>query len=100
MRSLVDSGDAQVEGETTLNGIGVYKLTVSNAPRPFMNGTAYVARDTYYPVLIESTGGRCNCTETIRFQAYEYLPASRTNLQLLDLAAQHPGARVVTKAPR
>jgi outer membrane lipoprotein-sorting protein len=100
LRSLVDSGDARVEGEQTLNGIAVYKLRVSGAPRPFLEGTAYVARDTYYPVLIENTGGPCNCTETIRFQAYEYLPASAENLQLLDLTAQHPGARVVTKAPR
>jgi len=100
LRGLVDSGHARVEGETTLNGIGVYKLTVSGAPRPFANGTAYVARDTYYPVLIESTGGPCNCDETIRFQAYEYLPASQANLQLLDLAAQHPDAQVVTTPAR
>jgi outer membrane lipoprotein-sorting protein len=93
LRSLVDSGDAQVEGETTLNGVAVYKLRVSGAPRPFLEGTAYVARDTHYPLLIENTGGPCNCTETIRFQAYEYLPASGANLQLLDLTAQHPGAR-------
>jgi outer membrane lipoprotein-sorting protein len=100
LRSLVDSGHARVAGETTLNGIAVYKLTVSGAPSPFREGTAYVARDTHYPVLIESTGGPCKCTETIRFQAYEYLPASAANLRLLDLTAQHPGARVITGAPR
>jgi hypothetical protein len=100
LRSLVGSGAARVAGTTTLDGIGVYKLTVSGAPEPFVNGTAYVARDTYYPVLIESTGSPCNCTETIRFQAYEYLPASPANLELLDLGAQHPGARIVTRAPQ
>ena len=100
LRSLVESGNARVEGVTTLDGRRVYKLTVHDAPGPFQNGTAYVARDTYYPIVIESRGGACNCDATIRFQAYEYLPASRANLRLLDLAAQHPGARVVTRAAR
>jgi hypothetical protein len=98
LRSLVDSGHARVVGETTLNGIAVYELAVTGAP--FGEGTAYVARDSHYPVLIESTGGPCNCAETIRFQTYEYLPASPANLQLLDLTAQHPGARVVIKEMR
>ena len=100
LRSLADAGSASVDGVTTLNGISVYKLTVHDAPGSFENGTAYVARETYFPVLIESRGGSCNCDETIRFQAYEYLPGSRANLRLLDLPAQHPGARVVTTAPR
>jgi hypothetical protein len=96
LRSLVDSGSARVAGTTTLEGIAVYKLTISDAPRPFLDGTAYVSRDTYYPVLIQSTDGPCNCTETIRFQTYEYLPATAANLRLLDLTAQHPGARMTT----
>lgn len=55
-----------------------------------MNRTASDARDSYYPVLIESSGGSCNCRETIRFQAYKYMPATAANLQLLDPATQHP----------
>lgn len=100
LRSLVDSGNARVEGMTTLNGRPVIKLTVHNAPGPFKNGTAYVARDTYYPILIDSRGGTCNCDTTIRVQTYQYLPANRANLRLLDLAAQHPDAQVITTAPR
>ena len=100
LRSLVDAGSARVDGVTTVNGISVYKITVHDAPGPVENGTAYVARDTYFPVLIESRGGSCDCDETIRFQAYEYLPGSLANLRLLDLPAQHPGARVVTAPAR
>ena len=100
LRSLVDSGSARVAGTSTLDGVPVYKLTISDAPRPFLEGTAYVARDTYHPVLIETTGGACNCTETIRFQTYEYMPATTANLRLLDLTEKHPGARVITSPDR
>ena len=80
---------------TTLNGVPVYKLTVSGASDRWLNGTAYVARDTYKPLELDATAG-CfgTCTETIKYQTYEYLPANATNLKLLDLAAQHPGATV------
>ena len=38
------------------------------------------------------------CPETIAFQTYEYLPATPSNLSLLDLSAQHPGATVKSGA--
>jgi hypothetical protein len=96
VRQLAQSGQAQVEA-TTLDGVPAYKLTVSGSSDRFLNGTVYVARDSYYPLLIQTSAG-CfgTCTETIKYQTYEYLPASASNIRLLDLSAQHPGATVAS----
>jgi hypothetical protein len=102
LRSLVQSGNATIDGETTLDGTPAVELTVSGASPHYLNGTVYVARDTYRPLLIQTTtqvgpDGH-DVAETIEYQTYEYLPATRANLGLLDLAAQHPGAQVVNNA--
>ena len=55
-------------------------------------GTAYVATSDYRPLVIDYNA---NGGQTISFEAYEYLPANAINLSLLNLVAQHPGARVV-----
>jgi hypothetical protein len=92
LRSLVESGQATVDGTTTIAGVQAYKLTVSSSPDPFLIGTAYVDATNYHPLEIDTVTD----SETIVYQAYEYLPATSANLQLLDLAAQHPGANTVT----
>jgi hypothetical protein len=96
LRSLVESGDASVVGQTTLNGVAAYELHVSGSPDPFLNGTAYVAQSDYRPLLIVTDRGACGpgCGERIAYQSYEYLPATAANLRLLDVAAAHPGAQV------
>ena len=93
LRALVQSGQATVVGSATIHGVPAYKLTVSGSPAQFLNGTAYVAKSNFHPLLIETTkdGG------TIRYQTYEYLPATQANLKLLDLAAAHPGAKVINE---
>lgn len=95
LRQLVQSGQAHVDATTTLDGVPAYRLTVGGSTDRFLNGTVYVARDSYRPLLIE-TGAGClgTCTETIRYQIYEYLTSNPANMKLLDLAAQHPGATV------
>jgi hypothetical protein len=99
IRSLVESGQAKIDEETTFDGVAAYKLTVSGADQPYLNGTVFVARSDYRPLEIETTqAGRAgDVAETVVFQTYEHLPANQANLRLLDLAAQHPGARVVSE---
>jgi hypothetical protein len=91
LRALVQAGNAQVVGTTTIQGTPAYELSVSGSGDPWENGTAYVAQSDYRPLLIETTADN----ETIDFSTYEYLPATAANLALLDLVAQHPGANVV-----
>lgn len=92
LRASVQSGAATVVGSTSIDGVAAYKLTVSGPPGRFLDGTAYVAKSDFHPLLIETTrdGGK------IAYQTYEYLPATQANLRLLDLAAAHPGATVIT----
>jgi hypothetical protein len=57
-----------------------------------------VAQSDYRPLVVRTTvdcGHGSPCTEVVRFGTYEYLPATPANLSLLDLQAQHPGAKVV-----
>jgi hypothetical protein len=84
LRSLVQSGNAQVAGTATIDGEAAYKLTVSGASDRFLNGTAYVAQSDYHPLEIDTTG---NGGEQIVFQTYEYLPATAANLAMVRAAA-------------
>jgi hypothetical protein len=86
LRSLVQSGQAAVDGTATVDGIPAYKLTVHGADDTWLNGTAYVAQSDYLPIEIDSHG------EVIRYQAYERLPATAANLRLLELPARAQGA--------
>jgi hypothetical protein len=101
LRSLVESGAAKIDGEATLDGIAAYELTVSGAAQRYLNGTVFVAKDDYRPLEIETTtdGPSGPVTETIRYQILEYLPATAASRALLDLAAQHPGAQIVSRPP-
>ena len=80
LRALVSSGQAHVDATTTYDGVPAYKLTVEGAQDRFLNGTAYVAQSSYYPLEIDTPSGG---GERIVYQAYEYLPATPANLQLL-----------------
>jgi hypothetical protein len=82
LRALVQSGDATVVGPDSVDGTPAWKLHVSGAADPFLNGTVYVAQSNYEPLLIQTDAARCDtpCTETIRYQAYEYLPRTAENL--------------------
>ena len=103
LRAFVQSGQARVAGTTTIRGVPAYELTVggeSSVPGSDGRGfevlppgsTAYVARGSYRPLVIDyGPYGR-----TVTYEAYEYLPATSANVSLLSVAAQHPGARVVS----
>jgi hypothetical protein len=85
LRSLVQTGTAQVVGPATINGVAAYKLSVSGSSDRFLNGTAFVAQSDYHPLEIDTTG---NGGERIVFQTYEYLPATAANLALMRAAAR------------
>jgi hypothetical protein len=99
IRSLIASGQAQVDGSTVVDGVPAYVLSLSglSAGGGLKDGTYDVAKSDYHPLLLQTTVGcqQGQCPETVQFQTYEYLPQTPANLSLLDLAAQHPGATVV-----
>jgi hypothetical protein len=95
LRALVQSGQARVTGTSTVHGVPAYDLSVgSNGDVLPPGSSAYVSESDYRPLVIDYNA---NGGETISFEAYEYLPGNTANLALLDLAAQHPGARVIQR---
>jgi hypothetical protein len=99
IRSLISSGQAQVDGSAVVDGVPAYVLSFSGQPAGsgIANATYDVAKIDYRPLRIQGTIAceQGQCPETVQFQAYEYLPTTPANLSLLDLSAQHPGATVV-----
>ena len=82
-----------------MDGVPAYVLSFSGLPVGgwLSNGTYDVAKSDYHPLLLQTTVAfqQGQCSETVQFQTYEYLPETPANLSLLDLSAQHPGATVV-----
>jgi hypothetical protein len=105
LHSLIQEGQARVEGTAVIDGVPAYELTVSGMTHGLAdgvaNGTYDVAQSDYHPLLIQTAVGCTSgaCGETVRFQTYEFLPATGVNLALLNLSTQHPGARVLVAAP-
>ena len=87
-------------GTTVVDGVPARTLAISGLPGGRVGGavvgTYDVAQSDAHPLLIQTTTecGSGPCTETLRFQTYEYLPATPANLALLSLKAQHPGATI------
>jgi hypothetical protein len=77
---MAQSGQAHVDAATTFAGVPAYQITITGSSMRFLNGTAYVSRDDYHPLEIDTIDGG---GERIVFQTYEYLPATPANLQLL-----------------
>lgn len=97
---LLNSGGAVVEGSDSIDGREVVRIASTEDYGTAADGTRYgtwyyVDPDTNNPVEWRMTrdGGK---VVTIHFDIYEQLPANETNLKLLDLAAQYPGAEFDT----
>jgi hypothetical protein len=86
--ALLQAGKLQVVGHVTVDGRDAIKLASSDGKQVYSVDAA-----TYDPIEWTSTG--TDGGVTIRFPVYEKLPVDDQSKALLDLEAQHPGARVV-----
>ena len=84
----LQSGEAKVAGHETVAGRDTIRIVVS-ADEEYL-----VDAQTYDPVEWRTRG--TSETSTLRFVAYEKLPLTPESKDLLDLKAQHPGAKVDT----
>ena len=83
---VLKSGGARVAGHVTVDGRDALRIVVS-ADEEYL-----VDAQTYDPVEWITRG--TSETSTLRFVAYEKLPLTPGNKDLVDLMAQHPGATV------
>jgi hypothetical protein len=92
MRESIAAGEAREDGRVTIEGRDAIRLVAGD------NALVVDAR-TFEPIewtsSVEGTGGMYD-TATTRIEVYEWLPANDEHTALLSLAAQHPGATVVT----
>jgi hypothetical protein len=75
IRSLISSGQAQVDGSVVVDGVPAYVLSLSGLPSGsgVANATYDIAKSDYRPLLLQGTVA-CElgqCPETVQFQTYE-----------------------------
>ena len=89
--ALLNSGRAEVTGHVEVNGRDAARIESPDGKHVYL-----VDAETYAPIewTSEGDGG----SVTLRFPVYEELAVNDDSTQLLDLEAQHPGARVVRDA--
>jgi len=86
--SLLRSGGVRVTGHVEVGGRDAIRLESLDGKRIYVVDAA-----TYDPIEWTTTGNGGGVM--LRFPVYEELPADGDSMKLLDLEAQHPGARVV-----
>jgi hypothetical protein len=86
--ALLRSGAARVTGHVTTGGRDAIRIESSDGKQTYLVDAA-----TYDPIEWTTTGNGGGVT--LRFPVYEKLPVDDESKALLDLEAQHPGARVV-----
>lgn len=92
MRALLKKGAAHEDGHVTVDGRDAIRIVADAL-------TIVVDAETYQPIEWQfdgpAAGGRYD-TSTTRIETYEWLPDTPANRALVSVAAQHPGAVVVT----
>lgn len=106
LRAAIAEGRAQEAGPTHLDGRKVLRIKFqlpnalhadapsADAPKIHVEAYADVEPETFHPVEIVFGPW------TYRFSTYEYLPATRVNLALTNVRAQHPDAKTVAGEPK
>jgi hypothetical protein len=89
--ALLHSGRVRETGPVEVNGHAAIRLESPNGKQVYVVDAA-----TYHPIEWTSEGNGGGVT--LRYPIYEDLPADAASLELLDLEAQHPDARVVRDA--
>jgi hypothetical protein len=86
--ALLESGRARETGRLEVAGRDAIRIESRDGRQVYL-----VDATTYAPIEWTSTGNGGGVT--LRFPVYEELPVDTESMELLDLEAQHPGARVV-----
>jgi hypothetical protein len=100
IRRYLASGDARTNGTVTVSSREAVRITFAGSQSPAgsrgraTQATYLVDAQTYEPIEFRDVGDD-GTVVTSRFVTYELLPATATNLALLSLRKQHPGANVV-----
>jgi hypothetical protein len=93
---MLASGKATVDRDLVVDGRHAVRITGVDGDADIIYT---VDAKTYDPIefqVVPAAAGtdKANAATTMRFLAYDTLPATDANLALFDLAAQHPGATV------
>jgi hypothetical protein len=91
VRSELMNGTAQAAGTTTIDGRSLYKIELFNGV------IGYFDQTDYRPVYLDNPQGDGGIVRT-HVLAYDELPLTSENRKLISLTAQHPDARVETRA--
>ena len=86
--ALLESGRARETGRVEVIGRDAIRIESADGTQVYVVDTM-----TYAPIEWTSRGD--GGSVTLRFPVYEELPVDRESMELLDLEAQHPEARVV-----
>jgi hypothetical protein len=84
---LLESGQARETGRLEVGGREAIRIESPDGTRVYL-----VDASTYAPIEWSTTGNGGGVT--LRFPVYEELPVNAESLELLDLEAQYPGARI------
>ena len=87
VRQELASGAAQFHGTVTIDGSALYKIDLPHGM------VGYFEEGTYQPRYLDDPQ-RDGSVVRLRVLAYEYLPMSAANRELLSVTAQHPPAPI------
>ena len=90
VRRQLASGDADVLGTTTIDGVRLYRIELPTGV------VGYFDTADYRPMYLDNPQADGTVVRT-RVVAYQELPTTSDTTKLLSIAAQHPGARVQTR---